>query len=92
MDAEANDSVLENVSNITNATGREAATPEGIAITYSSLFVMALLPLFFGSLRSVGYHVGLKVSRSEEGGLPITVTFGSLFSRRAARKQETVLR
>lgn len=92
MDAEANDSVVENVSNITNATGREAATPQGIAITYSSLFVMALLPLFFGSLRSVGYHVGLKVSRSEEDGVPTTVTFGYLFSRRAARKQETVLR
>lgn len=92
MDAEVNDSAVENVSNVTNATGREAATPEGIAITYTSLFVMALLPLFFGSLRSVGYHVGLKVSRYKEDGEPTTVTFRCLFSRRAVRKQETVLR
>ena len=61
--AEVNESVIENVSNATNATGRDAATAEGIAITYSSLFLMALLPLFFGSLRSVGYHAGLKVER-----------------------------
>lgn len=78
MDAEVNDSVVENISNITNATGREAATPEGIAITYGSLFVMALLPLFFGSLRSVGYHVALKVSRSKDG-VPTTVTSGYHF-------------
>lgn len=47
--------------NISNVTGREAATAEGIAITYGSLFVMALLPLFIGSFRSVVYHSGLKV-------------------------------
>ena len=61
--AEVNESVVENVSNASNATGRDAATAEGVAITYSSLFLMALLPLFFGSLRSVGYHAGLKVQR-----------------------------
>ena len=55
---EVNESVAENVS---NATGREAATTEGIIITYSSLFLMALAPLLFGSLRSVAYHIGLKV-------------------------------
>ena len=61
--AEVNESVVENLSNATNASGREEATPEGIAITYGSLFLLALLPLFFGSLRSVGYHAGLKVQR-----------------------------
>ena len=57
-EAEVNESVVENVSNV---TGREAATPQGIAITYSSLFLMALVPLLVGSLRSVGYHAGLRV-------------------------------
>lgn len=59
MESEVNETV--EVENVSNLTGRDAATPEGIAITYGSLFVMALLPLFFGSLRSVGYHTGLKV-------------------------------
>ena len=57
-----NESVVENGSNL---TGRDAATPEGIAITYGSLFVMALIPLFFGSLRSVRYHTSLKVGFSQ---------------------------
>ena len=65
--ADVNESVLENVSNVTNATGRDAATPEGIAITYGSLFLMALVPLFVGSLRSVGYHAALKVKYRPTG-------------------------
>lgn len=63
FEPEVNESVAENVS---NATGREAATTEGIIITYSSLFLMALLPLLFGSLRSVTYHSGLKVGGARE--------------------------
>lgn len=36
-----------------NVTGRAAATPEGMLMAYSSLVLMALLPIFFGSIRSV---------------------------------------
>ena len=36
-----------------NATGRAAATSEGMLVAYSSLVLMALLPIFFGSFRSV---------------------------------------
>lgn len=50
------------VENASNQTGREAATPEGIAITYFSLFLMALGPIVVGSLRSVRHHLSLKVS------------------------------
>lgn len=49
-------------SNVSNVTGREAATVEGIVLTYSSLFLMALIPILFGSLRSVHYHHDLKVA------------------------------
>ena len=58
-----------NESVLSNATGREATTAEGIAITYTSLFVMALMPLFIGSVRSVGYHTGLKVYGGGGGGV-----------------------
>ncbi len=39
-----------------NATlsGRAAATPQGLLTAYSSLVIMALLPIFFGSFRSIG--------------------------------------
>lgn len=32
------------------------STPEGMAIAYTSLVVMALVPIFFGAFRSVRYH------------------------------------
>lgn len=35
------------------AGARPPATPEGIALAYGSLVLMALLPIFFGALRSV---------------------------------------
>lgn len=36
-----------------NATGKFVATPEGTALAYGSLVLMALVPIFFGALRSV---------------------------------------
>ena len=44
-----------------NATQRVPSTPEGMAVAYCSLLVMALLPIFFGSFRSVKYHKEQKV-------------------------------
>ena len=44
-----------------NATEKTAATPEGMAIAYGSLLIMALLPIFFGSYRSVRYQAEQKV-------------------------------
>lgn len=42
--------------NATNTTGKGPSTPEGMAMAYGSLVVMALLPIFFGSYRSVHHH------------------------------------
>ena len=44
-----------------NATTKIPATPEGMALAYSSLLIMAVLPIFFGSFRSVNYHSEQKV-------------------------------
>ncbi|XP_015768338.1 PREDICTED: minor histocompatibility antigen H13-like, partial [Acropora digitifera] len=38
-----------------NATSRVPATPEGMLVAYASLVLMALLPIFFGSFRSVKF-------------------------------------
>uniref|UniRef100_A0A7N8XZZ9 Histocompatibility (minor) 13 n=1 Tax=Mastacembelus armatus TaxID=205130 RepID=A0A7N8XZZ9_9TELE len=45
-----------------NATAKFVATPEGTALAYGSLVFMALLPIFFGALRSV------RCSKSKELG------------------------
>ena len=47
--------------NASNLTGRDAATPMGIVVTYTALFAMALGPILVGSLRSVPYHSSMKV-------------------------------
>ncbi|GJQ87881.1 hypothetical protein Trydic_g1151 [Trypoxylus dichotomus] len=39
-----------------NGTERPPSTPEGMAVAYGSLIIMAILPIFFGSYRSVNYH------------------------------------
>lgn len=36
-----------------NATAKFVATAEGTALAYGSLVIMALLPIFFGAIRSV---------------------------------------
>ncbi|NXX73522.1 HM13 protein, partial [Urocolius indicus] len=54
---------------------RPPATPEGMALAYGSLVLMALLPIFFGALRSVSCA---KSKNSSE--MPETIT-----SRDAAR-------
>lgn len=46
----------------TNATGKIPATPEGIIVAYGSIVVMALLPIFFGAVRSVAAQRKQKVS------------------------------
>ncbi|XP_061549944.1 minor histocompatibility antigen H13 isoform X1 [Phycodurus eques] len=42
-----------NGTNALNATAKFVATPEGTALAYGSLVLMALVPIFFGALRSV---------------------------------------
>ncbi|XP_045159100.1 minor histocompatibility antigen H13-like [Mercenaria mercenaria] len=39
-----------------NVTAKIPATPEGMFVAYSSLVIMALVPIFLGSFRSVRYH------------------------------------
>lgn len=51
--AQVKDNLTENAS---NTTGKVPSTPEGMAVAYGSLVIMALLPIFFGSYRSVKHH------------------------------------
>ncbi|XP_060930338.1 minor histocompatibility antigen H13-like isoform X2 [Limanda limanda] len=58
-----------------NATVKFVASPEGTALAYGSLVLMALLPIFFGALRSVSCSKSKNASE-----MPETIT-----SRDAAR-------
>lgn len=67
--AEVVDSIIKTI-NETNGTAPEEsvikktpATTEGMLIAYTSLVVMALVPIFLGSFRSVKLHIQNKVSR-----------------------------
>lgn len=51
--AQASENITENA---TNTTGKPPGTPEGMAVAYGSLVIMAILPIFFGAYRSVNYH------------------------------------
>lgn len=65
--AEAVDNIVK-IINETNGTStdkvseRIPASTEGMLIAYTSLVVMALVPIFLGSFRSVRLHVQNKVS------------------------------
>ena len=51
------------VDAVVNATaGRQPSTPEGMAMAYGSLVIMALIPIVIGSYRSVKHHKEQKVS------------------------------
>ena len=53
-----------NNTNGTNGTETEKfkATPEGLFLAYSSLVVMALIPIIIGSFKSVKHQSNQKVS------------------------------
>lgn len=58
---QAEDGVINEIKedNVTStASTRPPSTPEGMAVAYGSLVIMAILPIFFGSYRSVVYHKG----------------------------------
>ncbi|XP_033737944.1 minor histocompatibility antigen H13-like [Pecten maximus] len=53
-----------------NATAKIPASPEGMAVAYGSLVIMAILPIIIGAFRSVRYHKAQK----ESGEKPETMT------------------
>lgn len=52
--------------NVTNNTGRQAASTEGLVVAYVMMFLMALVPILVGAVRSVTYHHALKVAKKEK--------------------------
>jgi minor histocompatibility antigen H13 len=57
--AEAAQKAAENITE--NANVKIPATPEGMFLAYTALTIMALLPIFFGSKRSVSHQKEQKV-------------------------------
>jgi minor histocompatibility antigen H13 len=64
------EAVQQAAENLTDASGeitgkKVPSTPEGMAIAYGSLVIMALLPIFFGSYRSVSHQKKQKESNEK---------------------------
>lgn len=60
---EVKEIIKDTISNLTRAQNatessmkRIPATPEGMAVAYGSLVIMAVFPVFFGAIRSVKFH------------------------------------
>merc|ERR1712001_529234 len=70
------ESVVENVTEaVVNATsGKIPSTPEGMAIAYGSLVIMACLPIFFGAFRSIKSYEEQKKQGEKTGEKPETMT------------------
>ncbi|XP_067678752.1 minor histocompatibility antigen H13-like isoform X1 [Haliotis asinina] len=63
-----------NNDTLANATAKIPATPEGMAVAYTSLFLMAIFPIFIGAFRSVKHHKEQKISFQESGEKPDTMS------------------
>lgn len=62
VDTSAGGSLVENVTEtITNE--KIPSTPEGMIVAYGSLVIMAMLPIFFGAIRSVKHQKQKKVRK-----------------------------
>jgi len=69
------ESVIQNASEtVANVTAKIPSTPEGMAIAYGSLVVMALLPIFFGAFRSIKSYEEMKKQGEKTGEKPETMT------------------
>lgn len=77
--AQATEKISENV---TNSTSPSTGTPEGKALAYGSLVIMAILPIFFGSYRSVDYHKENKAEKmtSKDAAIFPILASASLFA------------
>jgi len=72
--AAAAEKVVEAVQEAVNGTAKVPATQEGMIIAYGSLVVMALIPIFLGSFRSVDSQKGQKDNHEKTGERPETMT------------------
>ncbi|KAG8038640.1 hypothetical protein G9C98_007347 [Cotesia typhae] len=69
--AQSNKSLAENDN---STSTRIPSTPEGMALAYGSLIIMAILPIFFGSYRSVKHHKEQKKAFEAGGEKPETMS------------------
>ena len=70
----APDVVNDTEAAINGTTGKTPATPEGMALAYGSLLIMALVPIVIGSFRSVKSHKEMKENSFKTGEKPETMT------------------
>jgi len=73
-DTETVETVAETVAEAVNGTAKIPASPEGMMVAYGSLVIMALIPIFLGSFRSVDSQKEQKDNHEKTGERPETMT------------------
>lgn len=65
-EADVVEATMENMTEAAKNTTSEKipATPEGMMLAYCSLFFMAVISIYFGSIKSVKFHKNQKVDLS----------------------------
>ncbi|XP_011308264.1 minor histocompatibility antigen H13 [Fopius arisanus] len=69
--SDVNDSIVENVN---KTATHKPASPEGMILAYGSLVIMAILPIFLGSFRSVKHQKEQQQKFETSGKKPETMT------------------
>lgn len=67
-------SISEAATAATNTTGKFVPTPEGMACAYISIMIMALVPIFVGSFKSIKHQVKTQARCIETGEQAETMT------------------
>merc|ERR1711962_657786 len=70
----ATEKIVEAATEAVNGTAKIPATQEGMMIAYGSLVIMALIPIFLGSFRSVDSQKEQKDTHERTGERPETMT------------------
>merc|ERR1719365_441844 len=70
----ATEKIVEAATEAVNGTAKVPATQEGMIIAYGSLVIMALIPIFLGSFRSVDSQKEQKDNHERTGERPETMT------------------
>jgi len=71
---EAPPTIVEEAVNATDGNIKIPSTPEGMALAYCSLVIMALLPIYFGAFRSIKSHKEMKENSARTGEKPETMS------------------
>ena len=89
-DTETVETVTETVAEAVNGTAKIPATPEGMMVAYGSLVIMALIPIFLGSFRSVDSQKEQKDNHVRKRNVIFFIPSFGTFQEKTGERPETM--